>query len=144
MSAFTSCGQAAPWALFCHVPILLQKSQIARRYFSAVKKFDRRPLVDLASITLPRSPASLSSGDEVSPTSLHEKSRVQPKEILITSAKRLLQHNLPNPTKVRRSKLPYSISRSLVGDAGSSSCGDVARRVRDSRNGIYGTLCRER
>jgi hypothetical protein len=35
--------------------------------FSAVKKPDRRPPVDVASITLPRSPASLPSGDEVPP-----------------------------------------------------------------------------
>jgi len=35
--------------------------------FSAVKKPDRRPPVDMASITLPRSPASLSSSDEVPP-----------------------------------------------------------------------------
>jgi hypothetical protein len=62
--------------------------------FSAVKKTDRRPPVDVASITLPRSPASLSSGDEV-PHIFTRKSRVQPKEIFITSAKRLLQHNLP-------------------------------------------------
>jgi hypothetical protein len=62
--------------------------------FSAVKKSDRRPPVDVASITLPRSPASLSSGDEV-PYIFTRKSRVQPKEILIASAKRLLQQNLP-------------------------------------------------
>src|ERR1700738_5484322 len=35
--------------------------------FSAVKKPDRRPPVDMASITLPRSPASLSSSDEGPP-----------------------------------------------------------------------------
>src|ERR1700719_4656599 len=60
--------------------------------FSAVKKSDRRPPVDVASIALPRSPASLSSGDEV-PHIFTRKSRVQPKEILIASAKRLLQQN---------------------------------------------------
>src|SRR6476620_4503017 len=48
----------------------------------------------MAPITLPSSPASLSSGDEV-PHIFTRKSRVQPKEILITSAKRLLQQNLP-------------------------------------------------
>jgi hypothetical protein len=58
-------------------------------YFPAVKKPDRRPPVDLASITLPRSPASLSSGDEVPHI-------FQPKEIsTTTSARRLLQQNLP-------------------------------------------------
>src|ERR1700730_398400 len=72
--------------------ILLQKSQIARRQFSCCKKADRRPPIDVAPITLPRSPASLSSGNEV-PHIFTRKSRVQPKEILITSAKRLLQQN---------------------------------------------------
>jgi hypothetical protein len=43
---------------------------------------------------LPRSSASLSSGDEV-PHIFTRKSRVQPKEILMTSAKGLLQQNLP-------------------------------------------------
>ena len=66
--------------------------KLAGANFSAVKKSDRRPPVDVASITLPRSPASLSSGDEV-PHIFTRKSRVQPKEILIASAKRLLQQN---------------------------------------------------
>src|SRR5262245_27748535 len=60
--------------------------------FPAVKKSDRRLPIDVASITLPGSPASFSSDDEV----LHIftwKSPVQPKEILIASAKRLLQQN---------------------------------------------------
>src|ERR1700738_967477 len=60
--------------------------------FPAVKKSDRRPRIDVASITLPRSPASLSSRNEV-PHIFTRKSRVQPTEILITSAKRLLQQN---------------------------------------------------
>src|ERR1700730_12216537 len=42
----------------------------------------------------PRAPVSLSSGDEVSHIFTRH-SRVQPKEMLITSAKRLLQHYLP-------------------------------------------------
>src|ERR1700730_1653147 len=67
--------------------------------FSAIKKSDRRPPVDVASITLPRSPASLSSGDEV-PHIFTRKSRVQPKESLIASAKRLLQQNLPDDGSV--------------------------------------------
>jgi hypothetical protein len=56
--------------------------------FLAVKKSDLRPPIDVAPITLPRSPASLSSSNEV-PHIFTRKSRVQPKEILITSAKRL-------------------------------------------------------
>ena len=62
--------------------------------FPAVKKSDRQPPIDVASITLPRSPANLSSGNEV-PHIFTRKSRAQPKELLITSAKRLLQQNLP-------------------------------------------------
>src|SRR5262249_30551383 len=62
--------------------------------FPAVKKSDRRPPIDVASITLPGSPASFSSDDEV-PHIFTWKSSVQPKEILIASAKRLLQQNLP-------------------------------------------------
>src|SRR6476646_7758974 len=62
--------------------------------FSAVKKSDLRPPMDVASITLRRSPVSLSSGDEV-PHIFTRKSRLRPKELLINSAKRLLQQNLP-------------------------------------------------
>src|ERR1700694_516613 len=71
--------------------------------FLAVKKSDRRPPIDVAPITLPRSPASLSSGNEV-PHIFTRKSRVQPKEILITSPKRLLQQNLPQPDSCSGSK----------------------------------------
>src|SRR5262245_39622930 len=52
-----------------------------------------------ASIALPRSPASFSSGSEV-PQIFTRKSRVQPKEILITSAKRLLQQHRSQPEKL--------------------------------------------
>src|SRR5262245_7216579 len=62
--------------------------------FPAVKKSDRRPSIDVASIALPGSPASFSSDDEV-PHIFTWKSSVEPKEILIASAKRLLQQNLP-------------------------------------------------
>src|SRR5262245_13655121 len=58
--------------------------------FPAVKKSDRRPPIDVASITLPGSPASFSSDNEV-PHIFTWKSPVQPKEILIASAKGLLQ-----------------------------------------------------
>src|SRR5580704_17957222 len=60
--------------------------------FLAVKKSDRRPPIDVAPITLLRSPTSLSSGDEV-PHIFTRKSRLRPKEFLIASAKRLLQQN---------------------------------------------------
>jgi hypothetical protein len=79
--------------------------------FPAVKKSDRRPPVDVASITLPRSPASLSSGDEV-PHIFTRKSRVQPKEILITSVKRLLQQNLPQGDICSAAKAANGVSAS--------------------------------
>jgi hypothetical protein len=47
--------------------------------FPAVKKSDLRPPIDVASITLPRSPVSLSSGDEV-PHIFTGTSRLQPSE----------------------------------------------------------------
>src|SRR6266540_3832860 len=62
--------------------------------FPAVRRSDRRPPIYVVSITLPRSPVSLSSGDEV-PHIFTRKSRLQPGEFLITSAKRLLQQNRP-------------------------------------------------
>jgi hypothetical protein len=73
-----------------------KSAKLPGAHFLAVKKSDRRPPVDVASITLPRPPASLSSGDEV-PHIFTRKALVQPKEFLITSAKRLLQQNLPKP-----------------------------------------------
>src|SRR5262245_45907358 len=54
--------------------------------FPAVKKSDRRPPIDVASITLPGSPASFSSDNEV-PHIFTWKSPVQPKEILIAGKK---------------------------------------------------------
>src|SRR6202022_3559191 len=62
--------------------------------FLAIRRSDPRPPIFTVSITLPRSPVSLSSGDEV-PHIFTRKSRLQPGEFLITSAKRLLQQNLP-------------------------------------------------
>jgi transposase len=55
---------------------------------------------------------SLSSGDEV-PHIFTRKSRLQPGEFLITSAKRLLQHNLPGPDISRRS-FDYLVERRLA------------------------------
>jgi hypothetical protein len=62
--------------------------------FLAVRRSDRLPPTCVISITLPRSPVSLSSGDEV-PHIFTRRSRLKPGEFLITSAKRLLQHNRP-------------------------------------------------
>src|SRR5437870_5901649 len=60
----------------------------------AIRRTNRRPPIYAASVTLPSSPARSSSGDEV-PHIFTRKSRLQPGEFLITSAKRLLQQNLP-------------------------------------------------
>jgi hypothetical protein len=90
--------------------------------FPAVKKSDRRPRIDVAPITLPRSPASLSSRNEV-PHIFTRKSRVQPKEILITSAQRLLQQNLPDPDSCSAANSPYSITAS----ARASSVGGISK-----------------
>src|SRR6516162_9856695 len=71
--------------------------------FPAIRRSDRRPPICVVSITLPRSPVSLSSGDEV-PHIFTRKSRLQPGEFLISSAKRLLQRNLPEGDQVRCSE----------------------------------------
>jgi hypothetical protein len=76
--------------------------------FSAVKKSDRRPPIDVAPITLPRSPASLSSGNEV-PHMFTRKSRLRPKEFLISSAKRLLQQNLHLATTADQTLCPLLV-----------------------------------
>src|SRR6516225_999934 len=62
--------------------------------FPAKRRSDQRPPISAASNALPRSPVSLSSGDEV-PHIFTRKSRLQPGEFLIPSGKRLLQHNPP-------------------------------------------------
>src|SRR5215831_18142333 len=62
--------------------------------FPARRRTNRRPAICVGSIALPRSPVNSSSGDEV-PHIFTRKSRLQPGEFLITSAKRLLQQYLP-------------------------------------------------
>ena len=56
----------------------------------AIRRTNRRPPIYAASVTLPSSPARSSSGNEV-PHIFTRKSRLQPGEFLVTSAKRLLQ-----------------------------------------------------
>jgi hypothetical protein len=53
-----------------------------------------RSLIDVASGSLPKSPVSLSPGDEV-PHMFTRKPRLQLEKFAINGAKRLLQHNLP-------------------------------------------------
>src|SRR6266478_7867301 len=64
--------------------------------FPATRRTNRRPAICVAAIALPKSPVNSSSGDEV-PHIFTRKSRLQPGEFLITSAKRLLQQYLPLP-----------------------------------------------
>jgi hypothetical protein len=97
------------WVRYC-----CKSPKLPGANFPAVKKSDRRPPIDVASITLPGSPASFSSDNEV-PHIFTWKSPVQPKEILIASAKRLLQQNLPQAAVSNRSKQQcYSITSSAV------------------------------
>src|SRR6476469_6415183 len=84
--AVVCCSASASGGYCCKSP------KLPGANFLAVEKSDRRPPIDVASITLPRSPVSLSSGDEV-PHIFTRKSRLRPKEFLIASAKRLLQQN---------------------------------------------------
>src|SRR5260221_6289463 len=60
--------------------------------FPAKRPSDRRPPVGAVSFTLPRSPVSSPSGDEV-PHIATRKSRLLAAEFLISSAKRVLQHD---------------------------------------------------
>src|SRR6516164_3838819 len=71
--------------------------------FPATRRTNRRPAIFVASITLPRSPVSSSSGDEV-PHIFTRKARARPGEFLIINAKRLLQHYLPKSGLMHRSK----------------------------------------
>jgi hypothetical protein len=64
--------------------------------FPAKGRHNRRPSISVLSIALPRSPVSLPSGDEV-PHIFTRKSRLQPREFLISGAKRLLQQYRPEP-----------------------------------------------
>src|SRR6516162_6372916 len=97
--------------------------------FPAVKKSDRRPLICVPSIALPRSSASLASGDEV-PHIFTRKSRLKPGKFLITSAKRLLQQNLPTAVVSRRNKLR------------GQNCGLSLRHLSDAWGAASLRLCR--
>jgi hypothetical protein len=70
---------------------LLQNSEIAGRLFFAKTRNRKPSLIRLASIALPRSPVSLTSGDEV-PHIFTRKPRVRAAKFLSASAKRVLQH----------------------------------------------------
>src|SRR3954452_9259073 len=89
-------GELIPCAFVWHDPGITpccKSPKLPGDDFLAVRRSDRRTPVCVASITLPRSPVSLSVGDEV-PHIFTRKSRLQPGEFLITSAKRVLQHGV--------------------------------------------------
>jgi hypothetical protein len=102
--------------------------------FPAVKKSDRRPRIDVASITLPRSPASLSSRNKA-PHIFTRKSCVQSKEILITSAKRLLQQNLH---KHDRSFISCASSLAVLTQC--VRCARTTRTLRSHRHARHPTI----
>ena len=69
-------------------------SMLSKKDFRENTKGKQSP-IRITSFALPKSPMSLTRGDEA-PHVLTRKSRLQPAEFLITSAKRLLQHNHPD------------------------------------------------
>ena len=95
------CGHSR-WAALCRY--CCKSPKLLGDNFLAIRRSDPRPPIFTVSITLPRSPVSLSSGDEV-PHIFTRKSRLKPGEFLITSAKGLLQQNLPGAVVSRCSKV---------------------------------------
>src|SRR5215813_8826700 len=95
--------------------------------FPAITRTNRRPPLCVASITLPRSPVSLSSGDEV-PHIFTRKSRLQSGEFLISSAKRLLQQYLPGADICSAAKQNHSITSSAAEQAGRYGQAERLRR----------------
>jgi hypothetical protein len=90
-------GELIPCAFVWHDPGITpccKSPKLPGDDFLTVRRPDRRTPVCAASMTLPGSPVSLSVGDEA-PHIFTRRSRLKPGEFLITSAKRLLQHNLP-------------------------------------------------
>ncbi len=69
--------------------------KLQRQEFFAKTRSGRRSPIRIPSVAVPRSPVSLTREDQ-SPHVLTRKTRLQPAEILITCAKRLLQHNRMN------------------------------------------------
>src|SRR5438067_8512471 len=71
--------------------------------FTARRRNKPRSLIDVASGSLPKSPVSLSPGDEV-PHMFTRKPRLQLEKFVINGAKRLLQHNLSKPDSCTAAK----------------------------------------
>src|SRR4029453_17525620 len=88
-------GELIPCAFVWHDPGITpccKSPKLPGDKFPAIRRTNRRPPICVVSITLPKSPVSSSSGDEV-PHIFTRKSRLRPGEFLVSSAKRLLQHN---------------------------------------------------
>ena len=96
--------------------------------FPARSRNKPRSLIDVASGSLPKSPVSLSPGDEV-PHMFTRKPRLQLEKFVINGAKRLLQHNLPKLAVSNRSNAaPHSITSSArsMNEAGTTRPSDFA------------------
>src|SRR5213080_3056692 len=89
-------GELIPCAFVWHDPGITpccKSPKLPGDKILAIRRTNRRPPIYAASVTLPSSPARSSSGNEV-PHIFTRKSRLQPGEFLVTSAKRLLQQYL--------------------------------------------------
>src|SRR3954464_8780662 len=82
--------------------------------FPARSRNKPRSLIDVASGSLPKSPVSLSPGDEV-PHMFTRKPRLQLEKFAINGAKRLLQHNLPRADLVPFHSITSSARPSSIG-----------------------------
>src|SRR6187401_2066014 len=79
------------------VRLCCKSRKLEGRDFLAKTRNGKQSPIRIISIALPKSPVSFARGDEV-PHIFTRKPRLQPAEFLITSAKRLLQQNLPLST----------------------------------------------
>jgi hypothetical protein len=96
--------------------------------FPARRRNKPRLLIDLASDALPKSPVSLSSGDEV-PHMFTRKPRLQLEKSEINGAKRLLQQNLPGAV-ISRSPLSDNCCREAAASLASRGPAMPVRRYR--------------
>src|ERR1700731_1130113 len=80
--------------------MLLKKPQIARRQFSCCKKSDRRPPIRYGLNHVTEVAREFYLQTMRVPHIFTLKLRVQPREILITSAKRLFQQHRSNPAVI--------------------------------------------
>ena len=79
--------------------------------FPARSRNKPRSLIDVASGSLPKSPVSLSAGDEV-PHMFTRKPRLQLEIFAMNGAKRLLQHNLPGTESCTAADVPSFMTSS--------------------------------